>query len=54
MDIDRENVYLQDPAIGHMRAMTRKKFLRVWFNFPTLYMKKESDLNLRRMLILYK
>jgi predicted double-glycine peptidase len=54
VDIDRENVYLQDPDLGHVRAFTRKKFLRIWFTFPTLYMKKESDLILRRMLILHK
>ena len=54
VDIDKENVYLQDPDLGHVRAITRKKFLRIWFTFPTLYMKKESDLILRRMLVLYK
>lgn len=53
-DIDRENVYLQDPDLGHIRAMTRKIFLRVWFTYPTLYPKHESDFILRRMLILEK
>jgi predicted double-glycine peptidase len=53
-DIDRENVYLQDPDLGHIRAMRRDIFLRVWFTFPTKYLKRESDLILRRMLILYK
>ncbi len=53
-DIDRENVYLQDPDLGHIRAMRRDIFLRVWFTFPTAYMKKESDLILRRMLILHR
>ena len=44
VDIDRENVYLQDPDLGQVRAMRRDIFLRVWFTFPTKYMKKESDL----------
>ncbi len=53
-DLDRENVYLQDPSLGHMRAMTRMNFLRVWFTYPTVYLKRESDLILRRMLVLHK
>jgi len=54
VDADRENVYLQDPEIGQIRALRRDVFLRVWFTFPTAYMKKESDLILRRMLILHR
>jgi predicted double-glycine peptidase len=52
VDIDRENVYLQDPDLGHVRAMRRDIFLKVWFTFPTKYMKRESDLVLRRMLVI--
>ncbi len=54
VDIDKENVYIQDPEYGHIRAMTRSYFLRVWFTFPTKYLRKESDLILRRMLVLHK
>lgn len=54
VDIDKENVYIQDPEYGHIRAMSRDYFLRVWFTFPTKYLKKESDLVLRRMLVLHK
>jgi len=54
VDIDRENVYLQDPDLGHVRAMRRDIFLRVWFTFPGKYMKRESDIVLRRILILHK
>ncbi len=52
VDIDRENVYLQDPYIGQIRAVRRDIFLRIWFTFPTKYLKKESDLILRRMVII--
>ncbi len=53
VDIDRENVYLQDPDLGHIREMPKDVFLRVWFTYPTKYLKKESDIVLRRMLIIH-
>jgi len=52
--IDKENVYLQDPEIGHIRAMRIEKFKRIWFDFPGDFMKTKNDLQLRKMLVLYK
>lgn len=52
--IDRENIYLQDPQLGHMRAMKIGLFLRLWFTFPDKYIKTKDDLRLRRMIVLHK
>jgi ATP-binding cassette subfamily B protein len=52
--IGKENVYLIDPELGYMRAMRIELFRRIWFDFPGDFIKKKSDLQLRRMLVLYK
>jgi predicted double-glycine peptidase len=52
--IDRENIYLQDPELGHQRAMRIDQFRRIWFDFPGEYIKTKKDLQLRKMLVLYK
>lgn len=52
--IDKENIYLQDPELGHPRAIRIEKFKRIWFDFPGNYMRKKKDLQLRKMLVPYK
>ncbi|MFH1608088.1 MAG: cysteine peptidase family C39 domain-containing protein [archaeon] len=52
--IDKENIYIQDPELGHIRAMRIEKFERIWFDFPGRYIKTKSDLQLRKMLVLHK
>jgi len=54
VDIDDENIYLLDPELGYVRAMRLKKFWRVWFDFPDEYIKSKNDLNIRRMIVIYK
>lgn len=54
IDIDKENIYLQDPDLGYMRAMRIPVFMRVWFSFPGKYMKSEYDIRLRRMIVIRK
>ncbi len=51
VDMNREQVYLQDPELGHLRAMHHVWFKRVWFDFWGPYMKKTNDLILRRMIV---
>ncbi len=53
-NIDGENIYLQDPHLGHLRAIRLDIFKRIWFTFPGNYMKTKQELILRPMLILYK
>ncbi len=47
--IDSENIYLQDPNLGSVRALTKETFYRNWFDFHRSIMKKENLL-LRRMI----
>jgi ABC-type bacteriocin/lantibiotic exporter with double-glycine peptidase domain len=53
-DIDQENIYLQDPALGYLRGMDINFFKRVWFDFFGGMMKTKNDLILRRMIVIYK
>lgn len=50
--IDKRFIYLQDPELGKVRKMKREDFRRVWFDFSTNYMKKKSDLQLRRIIVI--
>ncbi len=52
--IDRENIYLQDPSLGHRRAMKLTTFQRLWFDFPNDYLKSKNDLIIRRMIVIEK
>jgi predicted double-glycine peptidase len=54
VDIDSENIYLQDPEIGHLKAIELKHFKRVWFDFPTKFLKSKNELNIRRIIIIKK
>lgn len=54
VDIDKENIYLQDPEIGHLHAMKLNTFKRVWFDFPTKYLESKDDIVIRRMIIIKK
>lgn len=54
VNLDRENIYLQDPYLGHVRAMSIKKFKRLWFDFAGDYILTNKDLFLRSMLVIYK
>lgn len=51
---DRENIYLQDPHLGHMRAIRLSIFKRIWFDFDTSYMKTKNDLILRRIIVIHR
>lgn len=54
VDINKENIYLQDPEWGRVRAMKIQTFKRVWFDFPGDFLRSKIQLNIRRMLALYK
>lgn len=54
VDLDSENIYMQDPEIGHLRAMRRNRFYRIWFDFPGDYINKNEDLTIRRMIVIVK
>ena len=50
--IDQENIYLQDPNLGHLRAMKLETFYRVWFDFPKNFLRDKDDLILRRIIVI--
>jgi predicted double-glycine peptidase len=52
--LDRENIYLQDPSLGHARALKLTTFRRVWFDFPGKFLMSKNDINIRRMIVIYK
>lgn len=54
VDIKRETICLQDPAIGDMRHLLLSEFLPWWFDYPGKYMRTKDDLILRRMIVIEK
>jgi len=50
--IDKENIYLEDPSLGHRRALKLSTFMRLWFDFPSNYLKSKDELIIRRMIII--
>jgi predicted double-glycine peptidase len=50
--LDRENIYMQDPELGHLRTMKRKAFMTVWFDFEGPYLVDKDDIIIRRMIII--
>ena len=49
--IDKENIYLEDPSLGHRRALKLSTFMRLWFDFPSNYLRSKDELIIRRMII---
>jgi len=45
--LDRENIYMQDPELGHLRTMKCKTFMTVWFDFDGQYIARQEDLIIR-------
>lgn len=50
--VDARNIYLQDPELGHLRAMKIETFLGVWFDYPQDYPRTNKDFILRRMIVI--
>lgn len=54
VDIDKENIYLEDPEWGRLIAMRADTFKRVWFDFPGDFIKSKNEIVVRRMIILWR
>ena len=52
--LNRDSIVLEDPAIGRRRAIPRRRFLNVWFDFTHVYPKVRDDLIIRRLIIIAK
>jgi predicted double-glycine peptidase len=51
--LDKENIYLQDPEIGKMRALTRGDFMCVWFDFKGRHITSWQDMVIRQLIAIY-
>ncbi|MDO8429577.1 MAG: cysteine peptidase family C39 domain-containing protein [Candidatus Daviesbacteria bacterium] len=52
--IDEKNIYLQDPEIGRTRAINRKDFMRVWFDFAGECIESWNKMIIRQLIAIYK
>ena len=52
--IDKNNIYLQDPELGRIRKLDIETFKRVWFDFPSDFLRSKDDIIIRRMIVIYK
>lgn len=52
--IDKENIYLQNPAMGRYHAMALQSFRRVWFDFTSPYPNRQEDFILQRLIVITK
>ena len=50
--IDKENIYLQDPQLGHLRALKLKTFKKIWFDFAQPMLRTKNDIIIRRMIVI--
>ena len=49
--INKAHLWLQDPAIGRARRMSRHHFVNVWFDFKRVRPRQPDDLIIRRLII---
>ena len=49
--LDQNNIYLQDPELGHLRTLSRYDFMWVWFDFAGDYITSWDDL--RQLIAIY-
>jgi predicted double-glycine peptidase len=54
VDIDKKNIYLQDPELGKIRKLDIKTFKRVWFDFRGRFLKSKKEIIIRRLIVVYK
>ncbi|MFA7208807.1 MAG: cysteine peptidase family C39 domain-containing protein [Parcubacteria group bacterium] len=54
VEMDKENIYLQDPELAGLRKFDLETFRRVWFTFGGEFMRTKDDLILRRMVVIEK
>ena len=54
VDIDRKNIYLQDPELGSIRTIDLQTFKRIWFDFTGDFLTSKDDMIIRRMIVIFK
>ena len=51
--LDKKNIYLQDPELGHQKTIPLLTFMRIWFDFPGDFLASKKELILRRIIVIY-
>src|SRR3989338_5510272 len=51
--LDRDNICLQDPYLGRLRALRWKTFRKVWFDFPSEGLHRKEDIWIRRVIVFF-
>ena len=54
VNIDKKNIYMQDPELGDIRKMDLETFKRVWFDFTGNFLKSKDQMVIRRMIVIQK
>lgn len=49
--LDAKQIHLQDPELGKIQSIDRQQFYRCWFDFSEDFIRKPSDVFLRRLII---
>lgn len=52
VDVDKENIYLQDPEFGHIRSMKIGYFKKIWFGIRGDLLNTKDDIVIRRMIVI--
>lgn len=54
VNIDKNNIYLQDPELGNLRIIDIPTFKRIWFDFSGDLLQSKDQIIIRRMIVMYK
>lgn len=55
VDVRPKNVFMQDPELGHARAVKIEEFKQLWFDFPKVkFPTSKEDFVVGRMIVIYK
>lgn len=52
VDMDEENIFLQDPEVGSLKALDHVTFKRVWFDFEPDFLTNPSQIIIRRLIVI--
>lgn len=52
--LDQNQIYLQDPEIGHLRTVSRYDFMRSWYDFTGDCINSWNEIILRQLIAIYK
>ena len=54
VDLNRKNIYLQDPEVANVQRLDIETFKRVWFDFSGDFLQSKDQIIIRRIIVIYK